>query len=50
MNKTLSFGQAIVIPIASEMYTISEFGLHTHASPILETSTHTLLAFRPNGT
>ena len=46
----LSFGHATTEPIASDMYSISEFGLQTFASPILATSIHTLLAFGPRGT
>ena len=50
MNISLSFGHATTEPIASDMYSISEFGLQTIALPILATSTQTFLAFAPKGT
>lgn len=43
----MSLGQATVVPIASEMNSTSEFGLHTLASSIFETSTQTLEALGP---
>ena len=49
MKTTLSVGHATVLPTASAMTSTSEFGLHTRASSILETSTHTFEALGPKG-
>lgn len=46
----LSFGQATVLPTASPMNSISEFGLHTRAPSNSETSTQTFVALGPKGT